>query len=61
METKLLNGVFNRMPIHQKLDPEMLTLFGITKSPADLAAAEINKRYEEIERQRHRKRAQESD
>ena len=27
----------------------------------DLAAAEINKRYEEIERQRHRKRAQESD
>ena len=42
METKLLNGVFDRMPIHQKLDPEMLTLFGITKSPADLAAAEIN-------------------
>ena len=36
------NGVFDRMPIHQKLDPEMLTLFGITKSPADLAAAEIN-------------------
>ena len=35
----------DRLTILQKLDPRCLPAFGATKSPTDIAAAEIDKRY----------------